>query len=120
MAELKRSQDNIKELKSEINDFKAILQFTENELTEKIGSQEKKHESIWVYVDKVYDTQTDPQFVHNKLIDLEERSRRNNLRIYRVTETNDETWEKCEEHVEQVWTSASYEKKMIKLKNPMQ
>ena len=41
MAELKRSQHDIKELKSEINDFKAILQFTENELTKKIGSQEK-------------------------------------------------------------------------------
>ena len=32
----KKSQDGIKELKNEINDFKASLQFTENELKEKI------------------------------------------------------------------------------------
>ena len=100
MAELKKSQDDIKELKNEINNFKSSLQFTENELKEKIESLEKKYESICVKVDEVYDTQIDPQFVHNKLIDLEDRSRRNNLRIYGVTEMNDETWEKCEEHVE--------------------
>ena len=43
MAELKKSQDEIKELKSEINDFKASLQFTANELKEKIESLEKIH-----------------------------------------------------------------------------
>ena len=32
MAELKKSEDDIKELKNDINDFKAYLQFTENEL----------------------------------------------------------------------------------------
>ena len=41
MAELKKSQDDIKELKNEINDFKASLQFTENKLKEKIESLEK-------------------------------------------------------------------------------
>ena len=104
MAELKKSQDDIKELKNEINDFKASLRFTENELKETIESlekkkkrkqrvQKKKHESICVEVDENYNTQIDPEFVHNKLTDLEDRLRRNNLRICRVTETN-ETWEK--------------------------
>ena len=41
MAELKMSQDDIKELKNETNDFKASLKFTENELKEKIESIEK-------------------------------------------------------------------------------
>ena len=37
MTELKKkSQDGIQELKNEINDFKASLQFTENELKEKM------------------------------------------------------------------------------------
>ena len=104
MAELKKSQDDIKELKNEINDFKASLQFTENELKEKIQSLAKKHENICVKVEEVYDTQIDPEFVHDKLLDLEDRSKRNNLRIYGVIETNDETLEKCEEHVEQVFS----------------
>ena len=41
MAELKMSQDDIKELKNETNDFKASLKFAENELKEKIESLEK-------------------------------------------------------------------------------
>ena len=47
MAELKKSQDDIKELKIEINDFKASLQFTENK------EFRKKNESICVKVYKV-------------------------------------------------------------------
>ena len=77
-------------MKSEINDFKTSLQFTENELKDKIENLEKKHESICVKIDEVYDSQIDPEFVHNKLLDLEERSKINNLRIYGVTETNHE------------------------------
>ena len=91
----------IKELKNEINDFKASLQFTENGLKEKIESLEKK---TWKYFCVGWWSlwyPNNPEFVHNKLIDLEDRSRRNNLRIYGVTETNDETWEKREDHDEQ-------------------
>ena len=33
----------------------------------------------------------------DKLIDLEDRSRRNNLRIYGISESKYETWEKYEE-----------------------
>ena len=38
------------------------------------------------------------------MIDLEDRSRRNKLRIYGITETNDESWEKCEEQADQVFS----------------
>ena len=55
-------------------------------------------------VEEVYDTQIDPEFVHNKVIDLEDRSRGNNVRIYGATETNDETWQKYEQSVEQVFS----------------
>ena len=53
----KKSKDDIKELNNEINDFKTSLQCTEKVLKEKIKSLEKKHESICVKVDEVYDTQ---------------------------------------------------------------
>ena len=99
MAEIKKSQDDIKDLKKEINDFKASLEFTESELQEKI-------ESVCKQVDEIYEYQNeiDPEYINNKLIDLEVRSRRNNLRIYGITETNDESWEKCEEHADQVFS----------------
>ena len=83
---------------------KQVSSLQKMNLKRKWRVQKKKHESIYVKVDEVRDTQIDPEFVHNKLINLEDRSRRNNLRIYGITETNDETWEKCEEHVEQVFS----------------
>ena len=80
IAELNKSKHDIKELKNEINGSKTSLQFTE--------SLEKKHETFCV---KVYDSQTYPKFVQSKLINLENRSRRNNVSIYGVTERNYET-----------------------------
>ena len=38
--------------------------------------------------------------IRNKLVELEDCSRRCNLRIDGVKETSNETWEKCEEHLE--------------------
>ena len=101
MAELKKYQDDIKEIKTEINDFKASLQFTENK---EFRKKKVKVFSERVKVYKVYDIQIDPELVHNKLVDIEDRSRRNNLRIYGVKEMSDETWEKCEEYVQQVFS----------------
>ena len=53
----KKSKDDIKKLNNEINDFKTSLQFTEKALKEKIKSLDKKHESICIKVDEVYDTE---------------------------------------------------------------
>ena len=105
MAAIKKSQD-IKDLKKEINDFKTSLEFTESELQEKIENLKERHESICKQVDEIYKYQNeiDPEYINNKLIDPEDRSRRNNLRIYGITETNDESWEKCEEHADQVFS----------------
>lgn len=103
MAELKKSQEDIKELKKEINDFKLSIQFTEDELNEKIENIEEKHNDISRRIDEINEYQIDPDYVYEKLVDLEDRSRRNNLRIYGVEETHNETWEKCEEHVEEIF-----------------
>ena len=44
----------------------------------------------------MYDCQLDPAFIEEKLIDLEDRSRRNNLRADGIKERPNETWEDCE------------------------
>ena len=44
----------------------------------------------------------DPEYVTNKLIDLEDRSRRNNLRIDGISDSRNETWEECEEEIQNV------------------
>ena len=39
----------------------------------------------------------DPDYVTNKLIELEDRSRRNNIRIDGIEDDQNETWDSCEE-----------------------
>ena len=90
MKEIRKSQDEIKDLRKEITEFKESLEFIENELHGKIKKLEEKHESIKKTVDEIYNSQVDSDFVYDKLIDLEDRSRRNNLRI-------------CEEKVDEVF-----------------
>ena len=55
---------------------------------------------------EIYEYQIDPDHVNdsltdirNKLTELEDRSRRNNIRIDGIAEELRETWEKCERKV---------------------
>ena len=45
----------------------------------------------------------DSDFAYDKLVDLEDRSRRNNLRIYGISESKYQAWGKCEEKVGEVF-----------------
>ena len=103
MKEIRKSQDEIKDLRKGINEFKESLEFTENELYGKIKKLEEKHENINKTVDEIYNCQVDLDFVYYKLIDLEDRSRKINLRIYGISESKCKTWEKCEEKVDEVF-----------------
>ena len=52
---------------------------------------------------EIYNNQIDPEYIYNKLVDLEDRSRRCNLRIDGVTEKKGETWEQCEEEIQNIF-----------------
>ena len=54
-------------------------------------------------VDDIYDYQMDPEYVTNKLIDWEDRPRRNNLRVDDISESRNGTWEECEEEIQKVF-----------------
>ena len=54
-------------------------------------------------LEEFYSNQIDPEHVYNKLVDLEDRSRRRNLRIDGVTERKGETWEECEEEIQNIF-----------------
>ena len=100
MKDIRKCQD----LRKKITEFKANLEFTETELYGKIKKLEEIHESIKKTVDEIYNSQVDFfKFAYDKLIDLEDRSRRNNFRIYGISESKYETCEKCEENVDEVF-----------------
>ena len=54
-------------------------------------------------LEEFYKNQIDPEYVCNNLIDLEDRSRRYNLRTDGVTERKGETWEQCEEEIQNIF-----------------
>ena len=91
MKEIGKSLDEIKDLRKEINEFKESLEFTENKLHDKMKKLEEKHENFNKTVDEIYNSQVDSDFDYDKLIDLEDRSRRNNLRIYGISESKYKT-----------------------------
>ena len=76
------------------------IEFTENQLEEKANNAESKLADIEHRIEEIYDYQIDPEYVEQKLIDLEDRSRRNNLRVDSILETPGETWEDREEKLQ--------------------
>ena len=71
--------------------MKSSLEFTENMLEERVKKLEERCENMETELQEFYNNQIDPEYVYNKLVNLEDRSRRCNLRIDGVSEKKGET-----------------------------
>ena len=80
MEEIRKLQEPIKELKKEVTDLKSSVEHTDADL-----------DDLTDRVDEIYDYQMGAEYVTNKLIDLEDRSRRSNLRKDGISEVRNET-----------------------------
>ena len=100
MEEIKKSQDKIKNLGKEIRDLRSSLEFTKSALEEKVKKLEERCENMDTELKEFYNNQIDPEYVFNKLVDLEDRFRRCNVRIDGVTEKKGETCEQGEEEIQ--------------------
>ena len=83
----------IKDLKAEISDLKDSLEFTENIIEKKVEKLETELDNFEHKVQGIWDYQIDPDYIQYKLVELEDRSPRNNIRIDRIEEAEGETWE---------------------------
>ena len=83
----------IKDMKAQVSDLKDSLEFTENAIEKKVEKLETKLDNLEDKVQDVWDYQIDPDSIQHKLIELEDRSRRNNIRIDGIEEEEGETWE---------------------------
>ena len=94
----------IKKVQSDINELKASLEYTEAVLEEKVAKAEKKVEKLKEQINELlWHYQVDPkrlEFTDRKIIDLEDRSRRNNLRIDGISKNENETWDEYEQEVQ--------------------
>ena len=79
------------------------IEFTENQLEEKVNNAKNKLVDIEQRIEEIYYYQIELDHVQQKLIDLDDRSRRNNLRVDRILETLEDTWEDREEKLQQVF-----------------
>ena len=93
----------IKKVQSDINELKASLVHTETVLEEKVAKAEKKVEKLQEQINELWDYQVDPErlrLTERKIVDLEDRSRRNNLRIDGISEKENKTWDECQQEVQ--------------------
>ena len=81
----------IKNIKSEVNELIISIEFTKEVLEEKVQNMQRKVSNLEEKVEEIYAYQIDPDEVEKKFTDLDDCSRRNNLRIDGVAEENGES-----------------------------
>ena len=84
--------ERIDKMAKEVEELKESLGFTEQVTNEKISKLE-------------INLLQENKFLKEKIRDIEDRSRRNNLRIDGVMESEKETWEETEEKVQNIFTN---------------
>ena len=92
----------IKKVQSDINELEASLKHTDTELEEKVAKAEKV-EKLQDQINELWDYQVDPErleFTERKIVELEDRSPRNNLRIDGITEKENDTWDECQQEIQ--------------------
>ena len=94
------TKQEIGKLREEINDLKKSIEFTENVLEEKVAKVEQnvcelqeKFNKVKEDVTYMNDNIEYTENIHNKLVELEDRSRRINIQIDGIKEYNKESWE---------------------------
>ena len=97
---LKITMKEIKSMKTDMNDLKNTIEFTENVLEEKLRKCQEKAEYLDERIRKIYEWRLDPEYIRDKLVDLEDSSRRNNLKIDGIKKKDYESWKDCEAEAE--------------------
>ena len=90
------TMNEIKNLKQEISELKSCLDFTEDVLEKKFEKLEENMKDVDTRVWDIYEHQVDPHYLLDKLVELEDRSRGNNLCIDGIDNEKGKTWEMCE------------------------
>ena len=85
------------------------MEFTQNDLEERVNNVEENMCKVKEDLKEIYEYQIDPDYVNDSLTDirntlteLENRSRRNNIRINGIAEEPGETCNECERKVQRL------------------
>ena len=101
-AQLENTNNRLDRISQEVVDITKSLEFTQEQLDEELAKLKNYVGKIQTDMKYIEDNLLDPKYVMGKLIELEDRSRQNNLRIDGVEETPNETWDNCEGKVQDI------------------
>ncbi|XP_065664779.1 uncharacterized protein LOC136086409 [Hydra vulgaris] len=99
---IKQQEKNIKTIKKEVEDIKVSLNFHEHLIDEKIRSVVNSQEKC-ITTSAIQSNESAFIKIRGKLREMEDRSRRNNLRIDGVKENDGESWEDSEMKVNKIF-----------------
>ena len=93
--------DSLTSVETDVEELEESLSFTQNDIDQRFSNINKKVQSLEKEVGSTKEDirviqMTEPTWaleIHRKLVDLEDRSRRNNLRILGIKEDPRESWE---------------------------
>ena len=85
-----------------MTDLKQSLEFTQEQIKKEINKIKKDLKDLDKNINEVQQDHLDPKYVSSELIELENRSRRNNLVIDGIDEKPNKTWNECEARVQEL------------------
>lgn len=101
-SHLETTNKRLEEISKEVRDITESVEFTEGRLDNEIATVKDDISKMKSDVRLIERDLLDPNDVSEKLIELEDRSRRNNLRFDGLTEDTNETWDDCERKIQKI------------------
>ena len=92
---LTTTNERLDKISKEVADLTESIEFTQEE----VKDNKEDISQVQTNQQHIEDDMLNPDYVMEKLIELEDRSRCNNLRINGISEVSHETWEMCEDSV---------------------
>ena len=101
-SHLETTNKRLEEISKEVRDITESVEFTEGRLDEEIATVKDDISKMKSDVRLIERDLLDPNDVSEKLIELEDRSGRNNLCFDGLTEDTNETWDDCERKIQKI------------------
>ena len=99
---METAYQRLNKISDEVVELTKSVEFTQAEVKEEVASIKDKLNQVKPEIQELGEDVLDPDYVTNKLIELEDRSWSNNVRIDRIEEQEYETWDREEEKVQKV------------------
>ena len=101
-SHLETANQGLNKILDEVVELTKSPEFTQANVKEAITNTKEDLNLVKTEIQELGEDVLDPNYVINKLIELEDRSQHNNIRIDGIEEELYETWDRCAEKVQKV------------------